>query len=73
MEDFYAQGKRERPDKRYLPKAAWASMTKEELADDKKKAAGDKPVGHQVENQMEACKEAAKAAMKDEVLRRQGS
>ena len=37
---------------RYLPKAAWASMTKEErkATDDKKKTAGDKPVGHQVKN-----------------------
>jgi len=37
---------------RYLPKAAWASMTKEErkATDDKKKAAGDNPVGHQVKN-----------------------
>ena len=37
---------------RYLPKAAWASITKEErkATDDKKKAAGYKPVGHQVKN-----------------------
>lgn len=37
---------------RYLPKAAWASMTKAErkATDDKKKAAGNKPVGHQVKN-----------------------
>ena len=48
---------------RYLPKAAWASMTKEErkATDDKKKAAGDKPVGHQVKN-TKAAAEARKRA-----------
>ena len=48
---------------RYLPKAAWASRSKEEgkATDDKKKAAGDKPVGHQVKN-TKAAAEARKRA-----------